>query len=315
MIISKVSISGSVSISSASVWAGDQSNGTSMPAVRVQPITASYSGKLYILGGAAGTTSYSTFWEYNPSTTSYTSLTSTSYSFYYGAGCIGSNYLYTNGGKVFGTSVDPVATTRRYNFNTSTWETLTSAPKALWLHASYFYNGKFYLWGGSTLNNNTVASQNKDTLVYDPSLNSWSTITAPATAPSARGQFSHALIGDYFYIMGGYTNVGSNESWRYHIPSNTWTKLGNLPITTYGGFGFTIDGRLFFTSGSPGSGTVPNQNIYEYSFSNNTWSVFRTFPDVNWNPGVAFLDRTLYVCGGTPNSTVAAGVSTVKLLK
>lgn len=296
-------------------WNAVPANGVNMPAVRVQPIAAGHGGKLYILGGAQGSTSFSTFWEFDPNAGTWKTLTATSYTFYFGSGCVGDGYFYTNGGKVFGTTANPVATTRRYNFGTSAWEDLAVCPRPLWLHASFFYNGKFYVWGGSNINGATAVSMIKDMMVYDPATNTWSTITAPATCPTARGQFSYALIGDYFYIMGGYAGAGFTDAWKYHIPTNTWTQLANIPLVNYSGFGFTIDGRLMFAGGGGHSGSTPNPSIYEYDFVNNTWGVFKAFAGANFNPGAAFVGTTLYVSGGTPTSSVGAGVATTKLLK
>jgi N-acetylneuraminic acid mutarotase len=97
-------------------------------------------------------------------------------------------------------------------------------------------------------------------------------------------QFGSFLIDSDFYIAGGWVSVSgsySNEIWRYHIPSDSWLQLRDLP---FGGSAsscsFSLNGKGYFlTASDAANGFNCDTTLWEYDPLVDSWTRRAGFPD------------------------------------
>lgn len=93
-----------------------------------------------------------------------------------------------------------MAHVERYNPSANRWEAVTSLPRVLshFTGSTDVYKGRYiFLAGGEHPHNTAMA----DVLMYDAQLDRWSTMTS---LPAARRAASGMIIGDRFYVGGGF---------------------------------------------------------------------------------------------------------------
>nr|CAD2186660.1 unnamed protein product [Meloidogyne enterolobii] len=99
-------------------------------------------------------------------------------------------------------------------------------PFKLYGHTVVSYKGFFYLWGGRS-----DAYGCRQTLHrYNPATNLWSIVTTFGQCP-ARDGHTAIVWDDYMFIFGGYEEREqrfSQETYSFHFPTNTWSKLKNF---------------------------------------------------------------------------------------
>lgn len=131
----------------------------------------------------------------------------------------------------------------------SSWQQKASSPLARFESAGFEHNGKVYVMGGWT--DGYVASKRAD--VYDVATNTWTQI---ADLPGAQTHAAWALdrvAGDLYWLsgnVGNYPSVPSQEVWKYHIASNTWSNLNvDLPAEVGGAGAGAMVGRTVYYFG------------------------------------------------------------------
>ena len=99
-------------------------------------------------------------------------------------------------------------------------------------------------------------------------------------------QFGYFLIDSDFYVAGGWIgvpgNIFSNEVWRYHIPTDGWHQMGNLP---FGGAAtsctFVLNGKGYFLTSTDSVSNLNCDNMFwEYNPAGDSWTRRMGFPDV-----------------------------------
>jgi len=91
------------------------------------------------------------------------------------------------------------------------------------------------------------------------------------------------LIDSDFYVIGG-SDVGNDQIsrvWKYHIPTDTWIQLGNLPFGgACAGASFVLNGKGYFLVGTD---SLNNSNcdtiLWEYDPSADSWARRAGLPD------------------------------------
>jgi N-acetylneuraminic acid mutarotase len=286
-------------------------------------------GKLYVLGGRAGTdgddTTLRNIFEYTPSSNSWVQKAAL-----LDEGPVGSRWTAnmavavltdTSGVRIYaigGTNIDaePSNRVRVYNPTADTvtlltgdaWPALPPRNPGAWA----VYNNKLYIYGGfSSIGQGGVFPE---TWVFDPMApagSKWQQLTS-ANLPTARGYMAGALLDGYIYAIGGNTwitsprtLVPSNLVHRMNpaLPSPTWTAVANLP-TARGDMGawaydtgtnYEISGRIAIAGGVF---PTPDAQGYLYNPGTNSWSIFPNMTHATRNYGFAQLNGYLYAFGG-----------------
>lgn len=89
-------------------------------------------------------------------------------------------------------------------------------------------------------------------------------------------QFSFFVLDNKAYVGGGAYNTNSvaNQLWAYDPLSNTWAQKNNLPVGTWGGSAFVLNGKAYYTLGNTNGSTSSPSNsraVYEYVPATDTW--------------------------------------------
>jgi len=120
--------------------------------------------------------------------------------------------------------------------------------------------------------------------------------TRLASFPDSISQINSAgyfLIDSDFIVAGGQRGnnaVSTSEVWRYHIPTNIWSQLHNMPFgpastESY----FVLNGKGYFLTARD---SVNNYNcdtmFWEYDLSSDTWNIKPGFPDAPRQNGSCF---------------------------
>ncbi len=159
-------------------------------------------------------------------------------------------------------------------------------------------NGQIYISKGILQNGGTT----RNTVAYNPANNQWRVLR---DSNEWAREFSAAALGDYVYFVGGNNRFRSPHNYveRYHVPSNTWQQVANLPDNlgnthSIGG----PDGRLYVFNGTHGGGLscaggCPNTN-YVYDPNSNSWSRIANSPHNAFYSGHAILNGEVILSSG-----------------
>ena len=177
-----------------------------------------------------------------------------------------------------------------YDPATDTWQTKAPLPNVDWPLQASVVNGKIYVIGNSGA-----------TYAYDPTTNSW---TTKAQAPIVDGQqisgFVSEVFGNKIYVVGL-----SFYDLVYNPLNDTWTQaLSYEPyppgegLMGYGGF---------VIAGGVTSGILAPERIYVFSEDqtyvydplNDSWASGASMPEERVDCGVAVINDTFYVIGGS----------------
>lgn len=201
---------------------------------------------------------FSDWWEYDPSTNSWTQK---------------ANYIGNNGGgdqDLTAIAIDGIAYVTggwyggaahfKYDPTINIWTQITTPPTAFANTDPFVIDGKGYYmhWGSSIL------------YMFDPVLGTWSTIGAmPATVYQRSATF---VINGKGYFKSQYS------FYEFQPGSNTWTQKADFPGTapnnniglSQGGYGFYVGGYL-------GWGDM-YQEVWRYDPTNDTWLQMEDYP-------------------------------------
>ncbi|MEM2619515.1 MAG: PKD domain-containing protein [Candidatus Hadarchaeales archaeon] len=255
------------------------------------------------------------FWRYNPSTNSWTSLsTNLEAGTFRNGTCLawdGGDYLYALAGARY---EDPDRRIfLRYSISGNSWEVLPDTPGPQGAGDALCWSGhdgKIYAILGSKEHGTVFAR-------YDPST-SWELRSPPPAGTDdgcslvwAGGRYLYALRGEY------YESSPLQDFWRYDLETDTWTPMS--PIPDPGGVG--DGGSLLWDPNQPdyiyalGGGAFDEnggQGFYRYRISANTWETLEDLPyPVGYYNGnrLALAGGRIYYWQGTPSTWSGGGNS------
>jgi len=123
-------------------------------------------------------------------------------------------------------------------------------------------NGQLVVAGGRTAQGNLTTTQ-----IYDKATDRW---TTARPMPLAQAGTASVVAGDNLIVFGGEIFTPSEavfkEVWRYHLPSDTWHALPNLPTPRHGLGAVKLGNQAFVIAGATkpsGSGTSPVLEILD----------------------------------------------------
>jgi N-acetylneuraminic acid mutarotase len=247
------------------------------------------------------TTYYQDFYEYNPSTNSWTAKTSFTGSARGGAvGFSIGNKGYVGTGN-YGTTSSPTVLQDFYQYDPSanTWTSKASFPGTARTSAAGFAIGSYGYVGTGGYPSTTASSVKyyNDFYQYDPSTNTWTTLTAfPGTIRYGAVGFA---IGSRGYIGTGYAGTSGNGSFGTKVKDFWEYEPDTMPSPLYGAFPNGIwkwDGNRWVqvTSYTPNLMIANTTNLY-VTFGNGIWQ---------WD-GSAWTQLTPY----TPKSMLATATT------
>lgn len=122
-------------------------------------------------------------------------------------------------------------------------------------------------------------------------------------APMLGERFEHAcaLIGDTFYVFGGYGEgvKSSKHVQAFDLAKNTWRRLQDMP-SAITHMNAVVDGRTVwiaggFKDGYPGR---PIDEVWQYDVTKNAFVAAPSLPGPRAGGGLALVGRRLYYFGG-----------------
>ena len=254
----------------------------------------SVNGKGYVGTGLSGANGLSDFWEYDPSSNTWSQKASFAGGTRYGAVGISIG----NKGYI-GTGFDPTSGLNKNDFweydpAANTWTQKANFGGAVRRSAAGFSVGnKGYIgtgWDG--------ASYKNDIWEYNPATNAW---TQKANITGARYSAAGAGLGNKGYIGGGQllSGGGTNEFWEFDPSGNSWTQLTNIggSSSRVGPVALAIGNKIIVTGGNTSNDT------WEYNPSSGAWTSRATFAGPYRSNAVAFaIDGKGYVATGSGSS-------------
>jgi hypothetical protein len=168
---------------------------------------------MYVISGVTSGALTPTVRRYNATTNAWTSLADIPVASEAAAAAILGSRIYVADGISGGNLI------RIYDIPTNTWTSGAARPGvgSSFGAAAGAFNNRVYIIGGGAGGGSTLVS------IYDPLGNSW---TAGAAAPAAYQLGGYTQVGQYVYLVGGFTSTtGTNSSMtmRYDMANNSWS--------------------------------------------------------------------------------------------
>ncbi|MEY4803815.1 MAG: hypothetical protein RL331_328 [Bacteroidota bacterium] len=203
-----------------------------------------------------------------------------------------------------------------YDSYNSTWN--NAAPLPIWQERQYAsafsYQEKGYVLGGENCNGFYF----KTFWRYDPLTDGWQSM--PEFPGAGRAGAQHFLMGSDLYWIGGRNATGIlNEVWCFHLSSNQWEQLANLPFDgIWRGIGFANQTNGYVAGGrtNEANQTGWNADTWMYDPQTDQWS--NCSAQLNLGSRMylncAQSDSLLFVFGGvTPTDEVLSSLEKINL--
>jgi N-acetylneuraminic acid mutarotase len=134
---------------------------------------------------------------------------------------------------------------------------------------------------------------------YDPSTNTWATLTAPASQhyyPAA------GVINGKFYLVGGAVQSTAPKSLTqtlemYDPATGAWKALAPAPTARYSAGGVVINGLLYVIGGYDATNN-PFSTVEVYSPATNAWRTLSSMPSARGFTAAGAVNGLAYVVGG-----------------
>jgi N-acetylneuraminic acid mutarotase len=208
--------------------------------------------------------SYQDWWEYDPSSDSWSQRAN------YPVANYGATSFVVNGHPCVGGGAALDGQFYQFNPLENTWTAIAPCP--------FFNPGDTQ---GFSVNNKGYVYVAQQMAAYDPSSNSWSLTANP---PVTFGSWTCA-----FTIEGsGYVKAGT-KLYEYKPIHNTWTQRADFPgASTGGSSGFSILQRGFVTCGYVGGLATVTSQVWSFFPGTNSWQLELEFPGISRRFPVAF---------------------------
>lgn len=196
------------------------------------------------------------------------------------------NKIYVFGGEANGTYLD---VNEVYDPLTDSWENRAAMPTARVLFQANVVENKIYLIGG--YGNQTLNE------AYDPATDMW---TTKSSIPTGVASYVSAMIDNKIVVIGGTT---TNLTQIYDPKTDTWSFGASIPVKVSGAGVATVtylDETMAVCVVGGETDVFSPLNVTQIYFpKNNSWTTGASLPNVNSRLSAAYVDKTLYVIGGT----------------
>lgn len=253
--------------------------------------------KGYIGGGHinSGTTiTYKDYWEYDPSTNSWTQIAD------FGGGLRYHSSAFTIGSYAYVGCGENATHEYKNDFwkyvpEVNTWFRVADFPGTPRRGGTAFtIDGKGYFGCGQS-----DGGYEGDFYCYDPLTNEWTEISEFIGEPrNAAVSFSYA--GKGYLGTGHMVGAALNDFYEYNPATDEWVAKANVgPQIRQDAVGFCIDGKGYIGTGNDNLGN-DFKDIWEYDFSTDTWTQIDDFSGEKRRYAVTFIiNNTVYLGSGT----------------
>lgn len=267
---------------------------------RHHPVTFALDGKGYMVTGSTDfVTGTTDFYEYDPVTDSWTTLTNfpgVGRGFSIGDTWDGKAYM----GFGFGANNDYLKDLWEYDPVTNSWTELATCPCEERVHPAFVIEDGLLFVG---LGNNDINGNLDDWWEYNIATDSWRQL--PDLPGGERHHpFMFSANGDVYAGFGHGNGPGTvvYKNWyRWDIATETWTQMNDLPAEgRVAGTQFSIGDRGFVLSGDGDNhGAMATGEFWEYDFQNDSWTELPPHPGVSrWAPGSFTIGNVVYLVAG-----------------
>ncbi len=200
----------------------------------------------------------------------------------------------------------------RYSVTNNTWESLsnTTSPQGAGDAITWSgYDGYIYAITGSNEHGTAFARYKYNSWeVLDLNPN-WTVTDDGASLVWTGGEYLYALRGEYN------ETVPNGDFARYHIPTQTWEDMKDIPVTEGVGDGASLlwvreyPDYIFAFSGG-GANENPAYNFYRYSISTDSWEQLESIPyPIGYYVGnrLGFANGHIYYWQGAPSTWLGGG--------
>ena len=194
-----------------------------------------------------------------------------------------------------------LSTNEAYDPATDTWETKESMPTSReWMDANVV-NGKIYVIGGITYEDENKYHQNHTVVneVYDPTTDSWS---RKQPVPIAVACYASVAVDNKIYIMGG-TDASQQliSNQIYDVETDSWSLGASLPTYTYYAAAAATTGvmapKRIYVIGGGFTETTNAVHVYNPVLDN--WISGAPMPTNRSHLAIFIVDDVIYAMGGS----------------
>lgn len=199
-------------------------------------------------------------------------------------------------------------------FSTLTWGTASDHPYGLHEIQGKTVGGKVYVFGGfDAVKQPSNWTPTKRAYFYEPTANKFSSIADLPYTPNGEsyGGVSHAGIatdGNDIFFAGGYTSnnagtgqiFGTKQVWKYHVGSNSYSSLPDLPVAISTGQMEYLEGKLHYISGTNVARNQDLDSHYVLDLDNLEagWKSLAPLPNPRQHAGSTVFEGKIYFIGG-----------------
>jgi len=237
---------------------------TPLPTPLNHAMAAGVNGKLYVIGGQTTSDGAGNFvdtvYEYDPMTVGWTRRTPMPTARGAGATAVVGDRIYVAGGRP-----PRGADFAVYDARANTWTTLPNLPTQRNHLAAAAIGGKVYVVGGR-FEGGFQSPQTDAVEVFDPAANTWAT---RARLPIPRGGVNGLEAMGCLHVFGGEGNNNAPSGVYpdhdvYNPLTNTWTRLGPMPIPVHGVTGAAfVDGLIYLPGGGTSEGGSSGSRFHQ----------------------------------------------------
>lgn len=257
---------------------------------RQEVAVAAAGGKLYLIGGLAGTDVLSSVEEYDPATNTWRFVAPLPRPLHHTAAAAIGSSIYVVGG--FGNiAFDPQPSVYRYDIPLDRWTQVADLPAARGALAAVAIDGLIYAVGGTP--------GGTELTVYDPATNAW---TPLPPMPTGREHLAAVALHGMLFVAGGRVARNRNAFERYEPGPRRWTSLPPLPTARGGIAAATLGERIyvFGGEGNPATETGVFAEVESFDFTTSTWRSEPPMPFPRHGIGAATIGRFIHLPAGAP---------------
>lgn len=278
------SLTASVSAAQGNTW----TTKASMSTARYHHQAPAVNGKIYVIGGYDGKSTYNSVEEYNPKANTWTTKAPMVTARLLHQAEVLDGKIYVIGGSGSGGDLNSL---EEYNPMTDKWTTKSSMTVARRQYQTAIVDGKIYAIGGQNTSGylNSVEE-------YDPATNKW---TIKASMPTARRCHEIVVVDGKIYAMGGQDGSGSLNSVEEYDPArNTWTVKTPMAVGRYNFEAALVAGEIYAIGGYSGYNNSSLNSVEEYDPAINIWTTKASMTTARSEPQTAVIGGEIYVISG-----------------
>ena len=259
-----------------------------MPTARGGLSASVVDGKIYAIGGEAGSQVFSTVEAYDPATDTWTRKADmpTPRGFFFTA--VVNDKIYAIGG-AGGNPLSAVELVEVYDPATDTWIKKAEMPTARSDFSGSVADGKIYAMGGFDGDRRLSTVE-----AYDPVTDTW---IRKADMPTPRCCLSTSTVNGKIYAIGGAAGGHRSTVEAYDPATDTWTKKADMPTARSNFSTSVVNGKIYAIGGNAtGPATFPTVEVYDPL--EDTWTTKTDMPTARDFLSTSAVNGYIYAIGG-----------------